>query len=202
MEVGEARSTPHTCPTTPDIRDAAERAGSGCAKRAISLVARCFSLHGIFAVFYEDRRPALLLYNGMETSKAAVLSRATATANAAMANFMAAHYKSKLRQGRVRTPPDTDTGSNPNDGTSATSPPANDDDGAGSPLRPTPPPANDDDDVGSPLRPPDLYCLDHDRRVVVPIEFTVSDETPTAVPLLDANMPSVIRGSYGTRVPR
>ena len=61
------------------------------------------SLHGISTVFYEDRRPALLLYDGNPTSKAAVLSRATATANAAMASFMSAHYKSKLRQGRVRT---------------------------------------------------------------------------------------------------
>ena len=26
--------------------------------------------------------------------------------------------------------------------------------------------------------------------------------TPTSVPLLDANMPSMIRGSYGIRVPR
>ena len=47
--------------------------------------------------------PALLLYNGTKTSKAAVLSRATATANSAMAAFMKAHYKTKLRQGRVRT---------------------------------------------------------------------------------------------------
>ena len=61
------------------------------------------SLHCISDIFYEDRRPALLLYNDTTTSKAAVLSRATATANAAMTTFMAAHYKSKLRQGRVRT---------------------------------------------------------------------------------------------------
>ena len=260
---------PRTRAPTAEIRDAAERAGSDCVKRAISLVARCFSLHGISAVFYEDRRPALLLYNCTATSKAAVFSRATATANAAMANFMAAHYKSKLRQGRVRTsatavtnkwitqptlfppgvfrlfasarfglipvnahrqpqtdanvhrhcahchvletaqhtysacnrylnqrrlrhdhattailphlksaaarllsratwvrerlmatltPPGIDAGSNPDDDTSATSPPANDDDDAGSPLC------------------PDLYCLDHDRRVVVPIEFTVADD--------------------------
>ena len=90
-------------PPAAAIRDAAEHAGSDSITRAVSLVARCFSLHGISAVFYEDRRPALLLYNGTTTSKAAVLSRATATANAAMATFMAAHYKSKLRQGRVRT---------------------------------------------------------------------------------------------------
>ena len=89
-------------PPAAAIRDAAEHAGSGSITRAVSLVARCFSLHGISAVFYEDRRPALLLYNGTKTSKAAVLWRATATANAAMATFMAAHYKSKLRQGRVR----------------------------------------------------------------------------------------------------
>ena len=42
--------------------------------------------------------------------------------------------------------------------------------------RPTSPPANDDCDVDSPLRPVHLYCLDHDRRVVVPIEFTVADD--------------------------
>ena len=56
------------------------------------------------------------------------------------------------------TPPDIDAGSNPDDDTSATSPPANDDEDAGSPLR------------------PDLHCLDHDRRVDVPIEFTVADD--------------------------
>ena len=76
-------------PPAAAIRDAAEHAGSGSITRAVSLVARCFSLHGISAVFYEDRRPALLLYNGTKTSKAAVLWRATATANAAMATFMA-----------------------------------------------------------------------------------------------------------------
>ena len=56
------------------------------------------------------------------------------------------------------TPPDIDTGSDPDDVTCATSPIDNDDDDAGSPLR------------------PDLYCLDHDRRFVVPIEFTVADD--------------------------
>ena len=56
------------------------------------------------------------------------------------------------------TPPDIDTGSNPDDDTCATSPID-----------------NADDDDSSPLRP-DLYCLDHDRRVVVPIEFTVADD--------------------------
>ena len=55
------------------------------------------------------------------------------------------------------SPPSIDTGSDPDDGTCATSPIDNDDDGAGSPLR------------------PDLYCLGHDRRVVVPTEFTVAD---------------------------
>ena len=34
---------------------------------------------------------------------------------------------------------------------------------------------DDSDDADSPLRP-DLYCLDHDRRVVIPIEFTVADD--------------------------
>ena len=260
---------PRTRAPTAEIRDAAEQPSSDCAKRAVSLVARCFSLHGISTVFYEDRRPALLLYNGKPTSKEAVLSRATATANAAMASFMSAHYKSKLRHGRVRTsatavtnkwitqptlfppdvfrlfasarlgllpvnahrqpqtdanvhrqcphchvletaqhtysacnrylnqrrlrhdhaitailphlksaaarllsratwirerslamltPPDNGAGSNPDDDASATSPPADDDDDASSPLR------------------PDLYCLDHDRRIVVPIEFTVADD--------------------------
>jgi hypothetical protein len=57
------------------------------------------------------------------------------------------------------TPPDNDADNNPDDDTNATSPPAND----------------DDDDASSPLRP-DLYCLDHDRRIVVPIEFTVADD--------------------------
>ena len=260
---------PRTRAPTAEIRDAAEQPSSDCLKRAVSLVARCFSLHGISSVFYEDRRPALLLYDGKPTSKAAVLSRATATANAAMASFMSAHYKSKLRQGRVRTsatavtnkwitqptffppdvfrlfasarlgllpvnahrqpqtdanihrqcphchvletaqhtysacnrflnqrrlrhdhaitailphlksaaarllsratwirerslatlaPPDNDAGSSPDDDASA-----------------TPTPTNDDDDASSPLRP-DLYCLDHDRRIVVPIEFTVADD--------------------------
>ena len=56
------------------------------------------------------------------------------------------------------TLPDIDAGSNPDDDACATSPPANDDDDASSPLR------------------PDLYCLHHDRRIVVPIEFSVSDD--------------------------
>ena len=34
---------------------------------------------------------------------------------------------------------------------------------------------DDSDGADSPLRP-DLYCLDHDRRVVIPIEFTVADD--------------------------
>ena len=34
---------------------------------------------------------------------------------------------------------------------------------------------NDDDDADRPLRP-DLYCLDHNRRAVIPIEFTVADD--------------------------
>ena len=54
------------------------------------------------------------------------------------------------------TPPDNGAGSNLDDDASATSPPADDDDDASSPLR------------------PDLHCLDHDRRIVVPIEFTVA----------------------------
>ena len=37
------------------------------------------------------------------------------------------------------------------------------------------PTTNDDDGTGSPLRP-DLYCLDHDRRIVIPVEFTVADD--------------------------
>ena len=85
MEFGQAGSATYTSPRGCGIRDAAEHAGSDSATRTGSLVARCFSLHGISVVFYEDRRPALLLYNGTTTSKAAVLSRATATANAAMA---------------------------------------------------------------------------------------------------------------------
>ena len=56
------------------------------------------------------------------------------------------------------TPPDIDAGSDPDDDTSSPSPAANDDDDASSPLR------------------PDLYYLGHDRRVVVPIEFTVADD--------------------------
>ena len=74
----------------------------------------------------------------------------------------------------------SDANGNPDGDTSATSPPANDDNDADSPLRPTPPPANDDDNIGSPLRPV-LYCLDHDRRVVVPIEFTVADDANLCV---------------------
>jgi hypothetical protein len=42
-------------------------------------------------------------------------------------------------------------------------------------TRPHPPVDNYDDDAGNPLRP-DLYCPDHDRRVVVPIEFIVADD--------------------------
>ena len=39
-----------------------------------------------------------------------------------------------------------------------------------------PSPIDDDaDDACSPLRP-GLYWLDHDRRVVIPIEFTVADD--------------------------
>ena len=40
---------------TAEIRDAAERAGTGTdsVKRAISLVARCFSHHGACVVFYD-----------------------------------------------------------------------------------------------------------------------------------------------------
>ena len=90
-------------PPAAAIRDAAENASSDSITRAVSLVARYFSLHGISAIFYEDRRPALLLYNGTTALKAAVLSRATATANAAMTTFTAEHFKSKLRLGRVRT---------------------------------------------------------------------------------------------------
>ena len=55
-------------------------------------------------------------------------------------------------------PPDIGEGSDPAHDTSAISPPA-----------------SDDDDTGGPLRP-DLYCLDHDRRIVIPIEFTVADD--------------------------
>ena len=61
IPVWKSGDRPRTCAPTAEIRDAAELAGLDCAKRAISLVARCFSLHGISAVFYEDRRPALLL---------------------------------------------------------------------------------------------------------------------------------------------
>ena len=67
------------------------------------------------------------------------------------------------------TPPNVDTSSDPDDDTCATSSVDNDDDDATSPVD------NDDDDAGNPLRP-DLYCLDHDRRVVVHIEFTVADD--------------------------
>ena len=68
------------------------------------------------------------------------------------------------------TPPGIDAGSNPDDDTSATSPPANDDGGPDSPLR------------------PDLYCLGHDRRVVVPIEFAVAN---------DANLSASIGRNHG-----
>ena len=34
---------------------------------------------------------------------------------------------------------------------------------------------DDGDGADNPLRP-DLYCLDHDRRVVIPIEFTVAGD--------------------------
>ena len=264
----ERSDRPHTRAPTAEIRDAAERAGTDSVKRASSLVARCFSLHGVSVVFYEDRRPALLLYNGTRTPKAAVLSHATATANSAMAAFVKAHYKTKLRQERVRTsavtvtskwitqpvlfPPDvfrlfasarlgllpvnahrqpeTDTNTHrrcPHFHVLETAQhtysacrrylnqrrlwhdhattailshlksaaacllsratwvrggslamlalPDRDgdldqDDGAGA--------ASVDDDgdgADSPLRP-DLYCLDHDRRVVIPIEFTVADD--------------------------
>ena len=54
-------------------------------------------------------------------------------------------------------PPDNDSDSDPGGDSGSTSAVANDDDGADSPLR------------------PDLYCLDHDRRAVVPIEFTFAD---------------------------
>ena len=40
--------------------------------------------------------------------------------------------------------------------------------------------AIDEDDADSPLRP-DLYCLDHNRRVVIPIEFTVADDANLGV---------------------
>ena len=66
------------------MRDAAERAGSDCAKRAILLVARCFSLHGTSAIFYEDRRPALLLYNAM---KVVIAAFAVAVARESTAAF-------------------------------------------------------------------------------------------------------------------
>ena len=60
---------PRTRAPAAEIRDAAEHAGADSAKRAVSLVARCFSLHGISVVFYEDRRPALLLYNGTDDAE-------------------------------------------------------------------------------------------------------------------------------------
>ena len=56
-------------------------------------------------------------------------------------------------------PPDDNAGSSPDDDTDAIPSPTSD----------------DDDDVSNPLRP-DLYCLDHGRRIVVPIEFTVADD--------------------------
>ena len=42
---------PRTRAPAAEIRDAAEHAGTDSAKRAVSLVARCFSLHGISVVF-------------------------------------------------------------------------------------------------------------------------------------------------------
>ena len=45
---------------------------------------------------------------------------------------------------------------------------------------------DDSDEDDSPLRP-DLYCLDHDRRVVIPIEFTVAD---------DANLDTAVRRKH------
>ena len=85
----ERTNQPRTrAPTAGIIRDAAEKAGTDPIKRTISLVARCFSLHGASVVFYEDRRPALLLYNCTKTPKAVVLSRTIATANSTMEAFM------------------------------------------------------------------------------------------------------------------
>ena len=83
------------------------------------------------------------------------------------------------------TPPDNGAGSNPDDDVNATSPPADDDDDASSPLR------------------PDLYCLDHDRRIVVPIEFTVADDANLSAAISRKHAKyDPIRGSYGIRVPR
>ena len=50
----------------------------------------------------------------------------------------------------------------------------------------------DGDDADSPLRP-DLYCLDHDRRAVIPIEFAVAD---------DANLGTAIGRKHATTSPR
>ena len=54
-------------------------------------------------------------------------------------------------------PPDNDRGGDPDSGGGAAFAVSDNDDGADSPLRPNP------------------YCLDHDVRVVIPIEFTVAD---------------------------
>ena len=226
-------------------------------------------MHGISVVFYEDRHLALLLYNGTTTSKVAVLSHATATANASIGTFMAAHYKSKLRQGRARTsaatatnkwitqptlfPPDVfrlfasarlgrlpvnahrqpQTNTNvhrqcprfhvlettqhtysacgrylnqrrlrhdhaitailPHLKSAATrllsratwvrelslatlAPPDSDTSGdQDGDSRATSVVDDGEDDANSPLRP-GLYCFDHNRRVVIPIEFTVADD--------------------------
>ena len=60
-------------------------------------------------------------------------------------------------------PPDKDSDNDPGGDSGATSAVANDGDGADSPLR------------------PDLYCLDHNRRAVIPIEFTVADDANLGV---------------------
>ena len=65
---------------------------------------------------------------------------------------------SRERSLATLAPPGSDTSSDPDGDSGATS--AVD---------------NDDDDADSPLRP-DLYCLDHDRCVIYPIEFTVADD--------------------------
>ena len=56
--------------------------------------------------------------------------------------------------------PENDFDSDPAGDSGATTAVTNDDDGADSPLRPG---------------PTCMYCLDHDRRAVVPIEFTFAD---------------------------
>ena len=60
-------------------------------------------------------------------------------------------------------PPNGDSDSDPGGDSGATSTVATDDDGADSPLR------------------PELYCLDHNRRAVIPIEFTVADDANLGV---------------------